>query len=77
MIIRDLAIVFDYLMAYLGEDVYDKCMRAYFKKWQYKHPQPKDLRVVGPLPAVMEKKSGVFRWEINIFSLLLLHLKFK
>jgi hypothetical protein len=40
------AIVFDYLMAYLGEDVYDKCMRAYFKKWQYKHPQPKDLRVV-------------------------------
>tara|TARA_B110000263_G_C15246239_1_gene481866 strand:- start:25 stop:1302 length:1278 start_codon:yes stop_codon:yes gene_type:complete len=29
---------------------------------------PKDLRVVGPLPAVMEKKSGVFRWEINIFS---------
>ena len=40
------AIVFDYLMAYLGEDVYDECMRTYFKKWQYKHPQPKDLRVV-------------------------------
>jgi len=40
------AIVFDYLMAYLGEDVYDECMRAYFKKWQYKHPQPKDLRIV-------------------------------
>ena len=40
------AIVFDYLMAYLGEDVYDKCMRTYFKKWQYKHPQPKDLKVV-------------------------------
>ena len=33
------AIVFDYLMAYLGEDMYDKCMRAYFKKWHYKHPQ--------------------------------------
>jgi len=29
---------------------------------------PKDLRVVGPLPAVMEKKSGVYRWEINVFS---------
>ena len=40
------AIVFDYLMAYLGEDVYDECMSTYFKKWQYKHPQPKDLRVV-------------------------------
>ena len=40
------AIVFDYLMAYLGEETYDKCMRAYFKKWQYKHPQPKGLRIV-------------------------------
>ena len=28
------AIVFDYLMAYLGENVYDECMRIYFKKWQ-------------------------------------------
>jgi hypothetical protein len=46
------AVVFDYLMAYLGEDVYDKCMRTYFKKWHYKHPQPKDLR------AVFEEVSG-------------------
>ena len=46
------AIVFDYLMAYLGEDVYDKCMRTYFKKWHYKHPDPKDLR------AVFEEVSG-------------------
>lgn len=30
--------------------------------------RPKDLRLIGPLPAVMEKKSGVFRWEVNIFS---------
>jgi len=40
------AIVFDYLMAYLGEDVYDKCMQTYFERWQYKHPQPEDLSVV-------------------------------
>jgi len=40
------AIVFDYLMAYLGEDVYDKCMQTYFDRWQYKHPQPKDVRAV-------------------------------
>jgi len=40
------AIVFDYLMAYLGEDLYDRCMKKYFERWQYKHPQPKDLRVV-------------------------------
>ncbi len=40
------AIVFDYMMAYLGEDLYDKCMQTYFDRWHYKHPQPKDLKVV-------------------------------
>jgi len=40
------AIVFDYLMAYLGEDVFDKCMQRYFNEWQFKHPQPNDLRFV-------------------------------
>ncbi|HJL96061.1 MAG TPA: primosomal protein N' [SAR86 cluster bacterium] len=29
---------------------------------------PKDIRVVGPLPAIMEKKSGVYRWELNTLS---------
>ena len=28
----------------------------------------KDIRLVGPLPSLMEKKSGMFRWEINLFS---------
>jgi primosomal protein N' (replication factor Y) len=28
----------------------------------------KELRLVGPLPSIMEKKSGVFRWEVNVFS---------
>ncbi|MBL4594456.1 MAG: M1 family metallopeptidase [Flavobacteriales bacterium] len=40
------AIVFDYLMAYLGEDLYDKCMQRYFNEWKFKHPQPNDLRKV-------------------------------
>ena len=56
------AIVFDYLMAYLGEDVYDECMRTYFKKWQYKHPQPKDLRVV--FEQVTEKDLSWFFEDI-------------
>ena len=38
------AIVFDYLMAYLGENLYDKCMKRYFEEWKFKHPQPNDLR---------------------------------
>jgi len=28
----------------------------------------KELRLVGPLPSIMGKKSGVFRWEVNVFS---------
>ena len=27
-----------------------------------------NVRIVGPLPSVMEKKSGVYRWELSIFS---------
>ena len=40
------ALVFDYLMAYLGEDLYDKCMQRYFEEWKFKHPQPSDLRKI-------------------------------
>ncbi|MEW6467923.1 MAG: M1 family metallopeptidase [Bacteroidota bacterium] len=40
------AIAFDYLMAYLGEELYDKCMHNYFDQWKFKHPQPADLRKV-------------------------------
>jgi len=40
------AIVFDYLMAYLGEEMYDKCMQRYFEEWKFKHPQPNDLRKI-------------------------------
>lgn len=38
------ALVFDYLKGYLGEGKFDQCMRAYFEKWKFKHPQPKDLQ---------------------------------
>ncbi len=40
------AIAFDYLMAYLGEEVYDRCMHRYFDEWKFKHPQPTDLRAI-------------------------------
>jgi len=46
------ALVFDYLMAYLGNDVMDKAMQAYFEKWKFKHPQPEDLR------KVLEEETG-------------------
>lgn len=40
------ATVFDYLKAYLGDEVFDKCMHTYFDMWKFKHPQPEDLRKV-------------------------------
>jgi hypothetical protein len=46
------AIVFDYLMAYLGEAEMDKAMQAYFDEWHFKHPLPEDFR------KSMEKSTG-------------------
>ncbi len=54
------AIVFDYLMAYLGEEVYDKCMHRYFDEWKFKHPQPEDLR------GIFEEETGKdLSWFFN------------
>lgn len=40
------AIAFDFLRAYLGNELYDKCMHRYFEEWKFKHPQPNDLRKI-------------------------------
>lgn len=45
-------LVFFYLRAYLGEELFGKCMHAYFEEWKFKHPQPEDMR------ATLEKESG-------------------
>jgi len=46
------ALVFDHLLAYLGEETFDRCMLAYFEEWKFKHPQPHDVR------KVFERESG-------------------
>ncbi len=46
------AILFDYLMGFIGEKEMDKAMMQYFDEWHYKHPQPKDLR------KILEKSTG-------------------
>jgi hypothetical protein len=46
------ALVFDQLFAYLGEEVFDRCMRAYFEEWKFRHPRPEDVR------RVFERESG-------------------
>lgn len=45
-------LVFTYLKDYLGDDLFDKAMQAYYDQWHYKHPQPEDLR------KVLEKETG-------------------
>lgn len=46
------AVVFDYLRAYLGDSLYDKCFQNYFDKWHWHHPMPEDIR------AVFEETTG-------------------
>ncbi len=54
------AIVFDYLMAWLGEETMDKAMQLYFETWKFKHPYPEDLR------KILEQVSGKdLSWFFN------------
>lgn len=45
-------LVFFYLRDYLGDELFDKCMRTYYAEWEFKHPQPEDMR------RSLEKTSG-------------------
>ena len=37
------ALVFDYLMNYLGKEKFDEAMQFYFEQWKFRHPKPTDL----------------------------------
>ncbi|MSQ78658.1 MAG: M1 family peptidase [Flavobacteriaceae bacterium] len=39
-------LIFNYLKAYLGNQVFDSCMHSYFQQWKFRHPLPGDLRDV-------------------------------
>ncbi len=51
-------VIFDYLMAYIGEKKMDEAMKQYFNEWCFKHPQPEDLKKI--LERVSEKKLDWF-----------------
>lgn len=40
------------LEKYLGSDMFNKCMQAYYEQWKFKHPYPEDFK------AVVEQTSG-------------------
>ena len=46
------AALMKYLAGYLGQDKFDDAMRAYYTKWQFKHPYPEDME------AVFEETTG-------------------
>jgi len=50
--------------AFLSRDFLNSCIEFINSS----NNKSQDLRIVGPLPALMEKKSGLFRWELNFFS---------
>jgi len=33
-----------YLEQYLGRPLFDSCMKAYYQRWQFKHPYPEDFK---------------------------------
>jgi hypothetical protein len=45
-------LVFNYLEAYLGAEVTDRCFHTYYERWKFKHPYPDDIQ------AVFEEVSG-------------------
>lgn len=46
------ASMFKYLQSYLGEPLFERCMKNYYKQWQFKHPYPEDIQ------AAFEQESG-------------------
>jgi len=40
------AALLNYLAGYLGQDVFDRAMQAYYSEWQFRHPYPEDMQVV-------------------------------
>ena len=40
------AFCMNYLRSYLGNALMDSCMKTYYERWKFKHPQPSDFRDV-------------------------------
>ena len=54
------AYLFRYAEAYLGQAEFDRVMKIYYQKWEFKHPQPNDTK------AIFEAETGKdFDWLFN------------
>jgi len=46
VVYMETGLAMEYLEQFLGEDLMDECLRAYFDRWKFKHPQPEDMKDV-------------------------------
>jgi len=57
-----------YLAKIQSESVNSNSSKKFLTSLLSKTNLSSDLRVIGPLPSIMEKKSGIYRWEISLLS---------
>ena len=57
-----------YLAKIQSESVNSNSSKKFLTSLLSKTSLSSDLRVIGPLPSIMEKKSGIYRWEISLLS---------
>lgn len=62
MVYAKSALVFDHLLAYLGDETMKRCLNGYFEAWKFKHPQPEDVRQVFELESAKN-----LRWVFDEF----------
>lgn len=44
MVYRKTTLSIDYLLYYLGDSLFDRCMQHYYHEWKFKHPGPGDFK---------------------------------
>jgi hypothetical protein len=55
-------ILLRHLRYIVGDETFDKAMRAYYAAWKFRHPEPLDFI------RIMEKKSGMqLKWYLNLW----------
>lgn len=52
MVYMKTGVAFKMLEAYWGQEKFDRILHAYYQTWKFKHPDPKEIRVV------LERESG-------------------
>ncbi len=40
-----LTLGFDYMLTYMGDSLFDACIKNYYESWKYKHPDPADMKI--------------------------------